>query len=226
MGRAKIARKSTTVDMTAMCDVAFLLLAFFILATKFKPTEALKVTTPNSVSSKIAPEKDVVMITMDKDGKVYLSVSDANETQKQDMLDAIAQEKNISLTPAEKANFVKNPSSFIGVPFAQLKSFLDINPEELDAGHVKLPGIPTQDSTNNELIEWIRVAVDAFQGRHMNILVKGDNDAKYPSFDGVVIALKKNDQMKFEMVTNPVAAPLGSELQKAQAKTGSKSSDE
>ncbi len=74
MGRAKLPRKSTNIDMTAMCDVAFLLLSFFILATKFKPPEALSVVTPSSVSTKIAPEKDVVMVTIDKDGKVYLSV--------------------------------------------------------------------------------------------------------------------------------------------------------
>ncbi len=60
MGRAKLPRKSTNIDMTAMCDVAFLLLSFFILATKFKPPEALTVITPSSVSTKIAPEKDVV----------------------------------------------------------------------------------------------------------------------------------------------------------------------
>ena len=56
--------------MTAMCDVAFLLLSFFILATKFKPPEALSVTTPSSVSSKMAPDKNVVLVTIDKEGKV------------------------------------------------------------------------------------------------------------------------------------------------------------
>ena len=58
MPKVKIPRKSTSVDMTAMCDVAFLLLSFFILTTKFKPSEALKVTTPSSVATKIAPDKD------------------------------------------------------------------------------------------------------------------------------------------------------------------------
>ena len=72
MGRAKLPRKSTNIDMTAMCDVAFLLLSFFILATKFKPPEALSVVTPSSVSTKVAPEKDVVQFIIDKDGKVYL----------------------------------------------------------------------------------------------------------------------------------------------------------
>ena len=73
MARAKLPRKSTTVDMTAMCDVAFLLLAFFILATKFKPPEALKVDTPNSVSTKVVLDKNVVQVTIDKNGKVYFS---------------------------------------------------------------------------------------------------------------------------------------------------------
>jgi biopolymer transport protein ExbD len=36
MPKVKMPRKGTTVDMTAMCDVAFLLLTFFMLATKFK----------------------------------------------------------------------------------------------------------------------------------------------------------------------------------------------
>ena len=50
MARPKIARKSTNVDMTAMCDVAFLLLSFFILTTKPKPSEAVPIQTPKSVA--------------------------------------------------------------------------------------------------------------------------------------------------------------------------------
>ena len=210
--------------MTAMCDVAFLLLSFFILATKFKPPEALTVVTPSSVSSKVAPDKNVVLITMDKDDKVYFSVSDGNIAQKKDILDAINTSKNLGLTDAEKKNFVNNPSAYIGVPFSQLKSFLDHNPDEVK--NMKLPGIPTKDSTNNELRDWMAAAVAAFQGEKMNILVKGDDAAKYPSFQGVIWAFKKNDQMKFQMVTNPVAAPPGSELEKIQSATGSKSSEQ
>ena len=71
MGRAKLPRKSTNIDMTAMCDVAFLLLSFFILTTKFKPAEAIAVTTPSSVASKIAPSKDFVLITLIKMVKYF-----------------------------------------------------------------------------------------------------------------------------------------------------------
>ena len=215
--------------MTAMCDVAFLLLSFFILATKFKPPEALTVVTPSSVSSKIAPDKNVVMITMDKEGKVYFSVSDANVSERRDIIDAINTSKNIGLSDAEKNNFVKSPSSYIGVPFAALKHFLDIPADQLK--NVKLPGIPTQDSTNNELRDWIAAAVSVsagggFNGGHMYLLVKGDDAAKYPSFQGVIWAFKKNDQLKFQLVTNPVQPPLGSELDKLQKITGNKSSEQ
>src|ERR1700743_3996889 len=84
MPRAKIPRKSTSIDMTAMCDVAFLLLSFFILATKFKPAEALSVVTPSSVSSKVAPDTNVILITLDHEGKVYFGVSDKNTSKKND----------------------------------------------------------------------------------------------------------------------------------------------
>jgi len=209
--------------MTAMCDVAFLLLSFFILATKFKPPEALSVTTPSSVSSKVAPEKNVVLVTMDKEGKVYFSVSDGNTSEKKDIIDGINTAKNLGLSDQEKKNFSNNPTAYIGVPFSQLKSYLDKTPDE--AKKLTLPGIPVKDSTDNELVDWVRAAVGAFQGSKMALLVKGDNAAKYPSFQGVIIAFKKNDQMKFQMVTNPVPAPAGSELYKVQQTSGSKATE-
>ena len=223
MPRAKIPRKSTSIDMTAMCDVAFLLLSFFILATKFKPPEALTVTTPNSVSSKTAPDKNVVLITIDKDAKVYFSVSDGNIAEKASIIDEINTAKNLTLTDAEKKNFSANPTSYIGVPFSQLKSLLDKNPADLKG--FAMPGIPVKDSTDNELVDWVRAAVGAFAGSKMNLLVKGDDASKFPSFQGVIIAFKKNEQLKFQMVTNPVGAPVGTELYNAQQKTGSKSSE-
>lgn len=209
--------------MTAMCDVAFLLLSFFILATKFKPPEALSVTTPSSVYTKIALESNVVMVIIDKDGKVYFSVSDKNVPEKQEIINTINTQKGLNLTATEIKTFVNNPSSFIGVPFSQLKSFLDKNPEDLKG--VVMPGIPTQDSTNNELRDWVAAAVSAFQGEKMNIEIKGDDAAKYPSFSGVIWAMKRNDQLKFQLITSPIAPPPGSELEKAVKSSGTKTVD-
>jgi len=165
---------------------------------------------------------------MDKEGKVYFSVSDANKSEKRDIIDDINTAKNLGLTDAEKKNFAANPTAYIGVPFSMLKSYLDKSTDQLKG--LNLPGIPTQDSTNNELIDWMRATVQVsaqggFNGGHMNLLVKGDDAAKYPAFQGVIIAFKKNDQLKFQLVTSPVSAPVGSELEKVQKAAGNKKVD-
>ncbi len=212
MARPKIPRKSTIVDMTAMCDVAFLLLSFFILTTKFKPDEAVAVQTPSSVSSKVAPEKNIVLVTIDATGKVFLSMDD------KDQKIAIAEELNKTKNLNIDANAFA-ASEFIGAPFSQLASAVKL-PKEQQKGNL-LPGIPA-DSTKgaNEMVDWMTVVNKVYQGKPMNLLLKGDNSAKYPSFKGVIDAFKKNDFLKFQMVTNPEAIPNGTDLWKDNNKTG------
>ena len=209
MGRPKLPRKSTFIDMTAMCDVAFLLLAFFILTTKFKPAEAITVEIPNSVASKIAPQKDVVLVTITKEGKVFLTLDD--ESIKETIATEINTYRNLGLNPQELNAFKK--SGFFGSSFSQLKQFLAIPADKLKGD--ALSGIPCKDSSNNELTEWIRFIVTAYaNGDHkkMNLLVKGDNASKYPEFKQIIQAFKKNDQFKFQMITNPESIPPGTEL--------------
>lgn len=212
MARPKIPRKSTIVDMTAMCDVAFLLLSFFILTTKFKPDEAVAVQTPSSVSSKVAPEKNIVLVTIDAAGKVFLSMDD------KDQKIAIAEELNKTKNLNIDANAFAS-AEFIGAPFNQLASAVKL-PKEQQKGTL-LPGIPA-DSTKgaNEMVDWMMVVNKVYQGKPMNLLLKGDNSAKYPSFKGVIDAFKKNDFLKFQMVTNPEAIPNGTDLWKDNNKTG------
>ena len=211
MPKVKIPRKSTAVDMTAMCDVAFLLLSFFILATKQKPPEVLSVQVPGSVSSKVAPDK-AILVTLTKDGRTFLMLGD--DTKKADILANVNLTKGMGLSPAELQKWGKQ--TFIGQPLAQVKSGLAQN-SELDPA--KLPGIPT-DSTNNEMVDWIRSVSNVYAGGDMKalqemLLVKGDNDALYPRFKNIKEAFKKNEIFKFRIVTNGEAPPLGSELANA-----------
>ncbi|MFM7720055.1 MAG: ExbD/TolR family protein [Sediminibacterium sp.] len=215
MGRAKLPRKSTNIDMTAMCDVAFLLLSFFILTTKFKPAEAIAVEPPSSVASKVAPNKDFVLVTIDKDGKVFLTMDD--EQKKELVANTVNSQRNLGINVAA---FKK--AGFIGAPLNGLNSFLSI-PEENRKGD-QLPGIPCKDSTDNELIYWMQVVKAAYAGEKMDLLLKGDNVAKYPAFKNVITAFKKNELLKFQMVTNPENAPEGSELWKSSMK-GEKQED-
>lgn len=214
MPKVKIPRKSTNVDMTAMCDVAFLLLTFFILATKQKPPEVLAVTPPSSVSSKAAPDKSI-LVTMTADGKVFLTLGD--ETKKDAIIDDFSKVKGLNLSGTELAKLKK--SEFIGLPAAKIKSAMASNqviaPTAMD-------GIPT-DSTNNELSDWIRSVTNAYAGGDQKVLekmllVKGDNAALYPIFKQVKQAFKKNQIFKFRIVTNSEDIPAGSELSKQPAK--------
>ena len=208
MPKVKIPRKSTAVDMTAMCDVAFLLLSFFILATKQKPPEVLAVQIPNSVSSKVAPDK-AILVTLTKDGRTFLMLGD--DTKKADILANVNLTKGLGLSPAELQKWGKQ--QFIGQPLGQIKGSL-AQSGDLDAA--KMPGIPT-DSTNNEMVDWIRSVSNVYAGGDMKalqdmLLVKGDNDALYPVFKNIKEAFKKNEIYKFRIVTNGAAPPAGSEL--------------
>lgn len=212
MGRAKIARKSTLVDMTAMCDVAFLILAFFILTTKPKPSEAVPISTPKSVANKFVPDKNLVMISLNNEGHVFLSVGDnaSDMAKKKAMLEDINSRNNLGLTADEIATLTRQP--FIGVPLAQLKQQAHLPSDQINSK--TLQGIPTQDTTNNQMIEWIRAAVNAYQGSTMALILKGDNVAKYPVFKNILTAFKKNGQLKFQMVTNQANVPKGTDLYK------------
>ncbi|HEY5367547.1 MAG TPA: biopolymer transporter ExbD [Hanamia sp.] len=206
MARAKIKRGSTSVDMTPMCDVAFLLLTFFILAAKFKPPDSLNVTPPTSVSNKLAPQKNFLNVIIDKNNKVYL---DMDSKLKPDVLEELGKEKNITFTPQDIKNFEN--ASYIGVPLSQLKQFIQLTPEQVKKTDV--PGIPV-DSTNNELAAWISAAKSVSMGEKLNFLIKGDDASKYSTFKAVIDAFKQNDEFKYNLVTNAKQVPEGSELYK------------
>src|SRR5688572_17333025 len=207
MPKVKLPRKSTAVDMTAMCDVAFLLLSFFILATKTKPPEAVAVMTPSSVSTKIAKE-EAILITLTKEGKVYLMLGD--KAKKDAILEDINTTKALGLSPAEINKLKK--MEFIGMPFNKIKSMLQLS-EPMEPK--RMEGIPIGDSSQNELNDWMGSVVRSYSGESMenlNLLVKGDNAAKYPAFKFIKDAFKKNDIFKFKIVTNPEGVPANSEL--------------
>jgi biopolymer transport protein ExbD len=214
MGRAKIKRGSTNIDMTAMCDVAFLLLSFFILTTKFKPAEAVEVVTPTSVSSKAAAQTNVFTVTLDKEGRVYIDMSDE---MKGNVIQELSSARNLGFS-ADDVKYFKI-STFVGAPFNQLKQFIRLDPAAY-SNPANRPGIPV-DSTNNELQAWINAALNANKGEHINFLIKGDNAAKYPSFKGIIEAFKKNDIYKYQLVTNPEGVPEGTALWQNQL-TGKK----
>ena len=108
MPSVKIPRKSTDTDMTPFVDIAFLILSFFIMATKFKPPEPVEITTPGSVLSQKLPENNAVMISIDSSNRVFFSVLSEKDPGKYDaIINGINTSQNLGLSPAEIANFKK-----------------------------------------------------------------------------------------------------------------------
>jgi biopolymer transport protein ExbD len=207
----KLPRKSTNIDMTAMCDVAFLLLTFFMLATKFKPDEPVAVRTPNSVSEIIVPDNSV-LLTIDSTGRIFFDYD--NKDAKKLLIDSISTEKQLNLTEEEKKSFVNGSS--IGTSFATLQSFLNLTSDEKK---IQATGIPCDTSfspTTNELANWILLAriAGASVNKPVMISIKSDAGLQFPQFKRVINMLIKNKINTFNLVTSLQSIPEGTSLYK------------
>jgi biopolymer transport protein ExbD len=208
MPKIKMPRKSTAIDMTAMCDVAFLLLTFFMLATSFKPPEAVVVRTPGSTSTKPIPE-GFILITLDKDGRVFYNIDDLNA--KRAVIEQVNQEKGLGLTSAEMQSFVIGTD--MGVKFSQLKSYLALDGTQQKDFAKTAPGIPTDttaDYERNELAFWL--ATTQYHLPKGRIAIKADGAAAYPEINKVISTLGKLKLFRFNFITDPKGIPPGTAL--------------
>ena len=64
------------------------------------------------------------------------------------------------------------------------------------------------------MVWWIAEAKKAFAGQKLLYLIKGDNKSKYPTFEAIINALRKNEEFKYNLVTSQEGAPEGTELYK------------
>jgi biopolymer transport protein ExbD len=70
---AKPKRANLRLDMTAMVDVAFLLLTFFMLTTQFKPPAEVEIDLPTSHAEVKLPGTDIMTVTVAEDGRVFIA---------------------------------------------------------------------------------------------------------------------------------------------------------
>jgi biopolymer transport protein ExbD len=214
MPKHKLPRKSTNIDMTAMCDVAFLLLSFFMLATKFKPSEDKPIKTPSSVSTKAIPTRDPFMVTIDNEGKVYVTL---DEAKKIPTLQSLNRNRGLNLTESQITNLAKAP--FYGVDHVELAN-LAANPK------MRMKGLPVLDSANNQLYDYVYAALEANQGRQMTWILKGDQAAKYNVFKNVLDAFEKLNIHRFKIITAVEMAPAGTEVFKLRQNKNDKSQED
>lgn len=197
MPRVKVARKSTAIDMTAMCDVAFLLLTFFILTAKPRTEDPVPIDVPASTAETPLPEENVLLLTVGQ-GKVFYTV-EGTDIRKQ-TLEQMGEKYNIPFTAEQKQVFSGLP--VLGVPMNQLQAYLNLSVDQRKA--FKQPGIPNDTTANNELADWIREsrkAVASLHNKPLRISVKGDNKEEYPTIKKIIGIFQKQRIDKFSFIT-------------------------
>jgi biopolymer transport protein ExbD len=205
MARVKMARKSTMVDMTAMCDMVFLILNFFIMSTSFKPDEPVAIVTPSSINTKLLPDADVILVSLDKNGRVFFDMD--GQPKRQKLIEDINTQFKLELTELEINNYILGAS--VGTDMQHLKEYLSLKSADRKKSPVE-KGIPT-DSANNELAIWIEYAQAAQVSsiKSLKYCIKADNETPYPLVKRVLETFKKKNIQHINLVTSLEAAPEG-----------------
>ena len=199
MPKAKVKRKSTWDDMTAMCDVAFLLLTFFMLTSNFTKKEPVLVATPTSVSEIKIPETNIMTVLVDKTGKVYFGID--GQDKRRQLIEKMASIYKVNFSPEEMKKYTL--LELTGNPMQAMKAFLNLPAESRDLPQNNL-GIPA-DSTNNEFKDWVKSAREV--NPELRIAIKADEKTPYPVIKKVMRSLQQLDESRYNLITKLEGAP-------------------
>lgn len=194
MPKVKIKRKSTAIDMTAMCDVAFLLLTFFMLTSNFTQKEPAAVNTPSSISEIKIPDRNIISILVDAKGKVFFG-ADGQENRVK-LLTKMGAVYNITFTPEELKEF--SLVNKFGVPITGMKNYLSLGTKERDMSQFSI-GIPC-DSLDNQFKNWVSVARSI--NSEYRIAIKADQATTYPVIKKLMGSLQDIKENKYNLLTS------------------------
>lgn len=198
MGRFKVKKQDTFIDMTPMSDVMVLLLTFFMLTATFVKEEPVRVNAPGSVSEIKIPESNLLTIFVEKGGKVFLTMD--NPAGQTAMLDQVMQTvPSLKLNDEQQKAFRNCPT--FGTPINVLDKWLDMEPSERNAylNKSEAAGVPC-DSVNDELKVWVEAAREA-NGENMRIAIKADQHTQYAVIKKVMDSLRSIHENRYNLIT-------------------------
>ncbi|MCE2961541.1 MAG: ExbD/TolR family protein [Chitinophagales bacterium] len=200
MPKIQVKKGSVFVDMTAMCDVSFLLLTFFILTAKAKPVEPVEVMTPSSIVEIPVPDVNVITIMVDKAGRIFMGM-DNIDGSRQRWLDNLNTQFKMNITAPDQVNNFIN-GGVIPVSAKELPTFLAADAEAKKKMIETTKGIPAdvENSDANELRWWIYNARAANQ--KAVVVVKGDKKAPYAIIKQVMKTLENQGVSRFSLLTS------------------------
>ena len=196
MAKIVIKKNAGATDMTAMCDVAFLLLTFFVMTSTAKIPEALPVDTPASTVQTKLPETDLATLTVGK-GKVFFDLKGRAIRKK--TLQLMGEKYGVAFSEEDKEKFALMDD--FGVPIGSLKQIIDL--KAADRSKANQPGIPI-DSLDNQLQDWVRnarIANIEINDKELQIAIKGDAKEEYPAIRKVMDILQNQKINSFSLVT-------------------------
>ncbi|POS02531.1 outer membrane transport energization protein ExbD [Flavobacterium croceum DSM 17960] len=208
MAKIKMSKKATSIDMTAMCDVAFLLLTFFILTATAKVPEPVTVDAPSSTVKAKLPETDLFVVTVSNKGTIFVDIK-GRDLRRKTLEIMQLKYKLPEFSQEEKDQFALMES--FGVPVEGVRSIIKMKSSERNRAGVQT-GVPydtiphVEGDTKNQLYEWIYAARQAYidlgnTKKELNFAVKGDAKLQYPKIKNVMDILQEQKINTFDLVT-------------------------
>lgn len=198
MPKVKIPRKAISIDMTPMVDMAFLLVTFFMLTTKFQPDEPVKVENPKSTSQFKVPDIDKTTIIVSNDGRVFFNFD--GKYNRQALIYQMGKRYEIDFSQDEINTYAI--LGMTGVPMAEMRAYLNTKPEARTDFEQK--GIPI-DSLNNELNYWVILSRAA--NPNSIIIIKADNMSQYGKVKRIIQILQDQNINRFSLITSEKSDP-------------------
>lgn len=200
MGRFKVKKQDTFIDMTPMSDVMVLLLTFFMLTATFVKEEPVKVNTPGSVSEVKIQTSNLLTIFIEKNGKIFMNLDNPNA------MTLTAQQVNTD----QNADVVKDIAEFskvpmFGTPLNQVNAWLALDDRNGYLAKNPAAGIPC-DSVSDELKVWVNAASEAIGEDKLRIAIKADKTTPYKVIKNVMKSLRDIDKNRYNLITSLAGA--------------------